>query len=550
MRADSVESLDEAGARSARFLAMRSLHDAYELGGVAGHGRATIVRLGVRRGDASPVALKQLRPEHARDPDKCRRFVQQGRGASMLQHDHIESVLDVVESGDGPVVVAEWIDGRSLDRLAIRRRRNGEAWSTEEVVMVARSILEALRHAHHQPTAFDAHGMLHGGLWPGNVMVDVDGNIKLVDFGVASVWQEAPEPWQDLEALRYLSSDHVRHGASAASDLYAVGAIVHELLAGERWRSELRTEAEMREAIDRSDLPARPREDAPAHVERLRRRLLEPVQNARLTLEHMLDLCAAIPPGDARATLRALVRDTLRNDSTVGEPDTPPHGIPVVSGPELVDDGVAKARSRAAAAVHLAAGERHGLGIALQQVPLGKAAAKARPRDTQSVPVPVDHERTAPRAPMFLRQTAPPVGDQARAAERERSGGEQVQGGDPPGGRARRPTPQEVADVDTAPLPVGLHDAAVPEPVPEDDPEPLLELEVTAEVTRHPRLPEDRYDSGVLAVGTPRSGRVRGLAWLRGPLGWVLLGALAVGAGVPLVARCGAEPSSPPAGAR
>lgn len=564
---------------------MGSLHDAYELGGVAGHGRTTVVRLGVRRGDASPVALKQLRIEHAQDPDKRRRFVQQARRATMLQHEGIETVIDVVDGSDGPVAVAEWIDGRSLERLAIRRRRNDESWSSEEVVLVARSLLEALRYAHHHPTTFDAQGMLHGGLWPGNVLVDVDGNVKLVDFGLASVWQEAPEPWQDLESLRYLSAEHVRQGATAASDLYAVGAIVHELLAGQRFRAEHLTEDEMRAAIDRPEPPERPREDVPASLERLRRRLLEPVQSPRLTLEHMLDLCVAIPLGEARATLRALVRETLRNDSTAPEPETPPRGTSKLVGPELLHDGVAKARSRTSAAVHTAAGGGRGPGIALQQLPLGQAPKRPRARDTQSVPVPVNHEQTAARKPMFLQQTALPVGDAARRAERERSGetlgdrvaepsvragagandwlpsyeGEEAsplatRSSDASGGReeetGRKVSPQEVADVDTAPLPVGP-EVAVPEPIdgPEDEPEPLLDLGVTAEVTRAPRLPEDHDNDDTMTLPLDGPARGRGLGWLHGPVGWALLGAIAVGIGLPLVARCSApDPSSPPAG--
>jgi len=558
---------------------MGSLHDAYELGGVAGHGRGTVVRLGVRRGDASPVALKQLRIDHAQNPDKRRRFVQQARRACMLQHESIETMIDVVDGSDGPVAVAEWIDGRSLERLAIRRRRNEESWSAEEVVLIARSLLEALRYAHHQPTTFDAQGMLHGGLWPGNVLVDVDGNVKLVDFGLASVWQEAAEPWQDLESLRYLSAEHVHHGATAASDLYAVGAIVHELLSGRRFRSEHLTEAEMREAIDRADPPERPREDVLAPLERLRRRLLEPVQSTRLTLEHMLDLCVALPVGEARGTLRALVRDTLRNDSTAPEPDTPPRGTSRMVGPELQppEGGIAKARARASAAVHMAAGGGHGPGIALEQIPLGQMPRRPRGRDTQSVPVPVNHEQTAPRKPMFLQQTAPPRGEAAARAERERSGGKGSDLDDWPGGseligerkdpsswgrslgdeaaeegtereRPRRLTPQEVADVDTAPLPVGSSEEAVPEPIeePEDEPEPLLELGVTAEVVKVPFLPEGHEDdTSILPLDPPAARRT--WRWLQGPVGWVLLGAVAVGIGVPLVARCSApgEPSPP-----
>jgi serine/threonine protein kinase len=583
---------------------MGSLHDAYELGGVAGHGRGTVVRLGVRRGDASPVALKQLRIDHAQDPDKRRRFVQQARRACMLQHESIETMIDVVDGSDGPVAVAEWIDGRSLERLASRRRRNDEAWSAEEVVLIARSMLEALRYAHHQPTAFEAQGMLHGGLWPGNVLVDVDGNVKLVDFGLASVWQDAPEPWQDLESLRYLSAEHVRHGATAASDLFAVGAVVHELLSGQRFRSEHQTESEMRLAIDRAEPPERPREDVPPPLERLRRRLLEPVQSPRLTLEHMLDLCVALSVGDARARLRALVRDTLRNDSTAPEPDTPPRGSSRrMVGPELQAEGsVAKTRARTSAAVHMAAGGGgRGLGIALQQVPLGQSARKPRGRDTQPVPIPVNHEQTAARRPMFLQQTAPPRGEAVARAERERSGSgkgskrdddwgseligerkspgaatarsddDEALSGDPWGsapavpmgswdevddepaegdrheGAPRRLSPQEVADVDTAPLPVGDPEVAVPEPIeePEDEPEPLVELGVTAELPKIPLPPDDREDdTTILPIDPPPAGRA--WRWLQGPVGWALLGAAVVGIGLPLAARCSAPDEPPP----
>ncbi|MCX4246296.1 serine/threonine protein kinase [Paraliomyxa miuraensis] len=549
---------------------MGSLHDAYELGGVAGHGRTSLVRLGVRRGDCSPVALKQLRIEHAPDPDKRARFVEQARRACMLQHEGIEQVLDVVDGPDGPIAVTEWIDGRSLHRLALARRRRDEPWPALEVALVARSLLEALRHAHHQRTAFDAQGMLHGGLWPGNVLVDVEGNIKLVDFGMASVWQEAREPWQDLDALRYLSADHVRHGATAASDLYAVGAIVHELLSGQRFRDEYETEADMRTAIDRADPPGKPREDVPIQLERLRRRLLERVPNPRLTLEHMLDLCAAIPQGDAREDLASLVKDTLRNDSTSPDPEpTPPRGIPISVAAEEADrepprtfEGVATARQRPSAAVHFAAG------INLEQVPLGQSPRPPRRRDTQSVPVPVDHEQTAPRAPRFLQQTTPPVSEETLAAERLRSGSGELELDDEPAdAEVDEPdgydepdeddgasdedddgAPRATADADTAPIVFG--DAAVPEPIPEDDdaPDLLTEPDVTSEVTRIARLPEDDSIPSPavdLASVTERvRPRHRGpRAWLRGPLGWALLGAAAVGLGVPLLSRCHAEPT-------
>ncbi len=513
---------------------MASLHDAYELGGVAGHGRTTLVRLAVRRGDCRPVALKQLRMEHAVDSDKRASFIRQYRRAAMLEHDNIETLLDLAEGADGPVAVSDWVDGRSLLRLARWRREQQERWDPREVVAIARSLLEALRYAHCQPTGLDAQGMLHGGLWPGNVLIDTDGHVTLVDFGMAAVWQEAPEPWQDLEALRYLSADHTRHGATAASDLYAVGAIVHELLSGEQFRDECETEAEMRATIDRAEPPARPEGDYPVQLEQLRRGLLEPVPNPRLTLEHMLDLCAAVPTEGGRDLLSAMVRRALRSDTT-----SP--GLEDDSSVGDALDGIARARGRSSAAAHAAAGR-------LEQVPLGGSHRGPRARDTQSVPIPVDHEETAPRHPLYLDQTAPPQGEQTRSAESRRSGMERM------------------PDDDTAPLPLGPDDdteAALPgedlevadeaEPgVPSAVPRRVYDLiedpDVTAEVTKVPQLPEDlaRADAEARAraeaEAKPSPARP---SWLRGPIGWALLGAVAVGVGLPLLARCGADPGPP-----
>jgi hypothetical protein len=292
------------------------------------------------------------------------------------------------------------------------------------------------------------------------------------------------------------------------------------------------------------------------------------------------------------------VRETLRNDSTAPEPDTPPRGTSKLVGPELRSDGgVAKARARASAEIHMAAGGGRGLGIALQQVPLGQPARKPRGRDTQSVPMPVHHEQTAARKPMYLQQTAPPKGEAAARAERERSGDERRreasheleddsaseaseligvpwEGSGPNGARElddeashlvtrsrgeqaqaversvvvgspRQLSPQEVADVDTAPLPIGESEVAVPEPI--DEPEPQLELGVTAEVRKVPKLAGDRDDddTSTLPLDPPAPGRA--WRWLQGPVGWALLGAIAVGVGLPLAARCSAsdEPSPP-----
>lgn len=507
---------------------MGSLHDAYELGGIAGEGRTTKVRLGVRRGDCLLVALKQLRDEHLDDADRRARFIEQARRAGMLSHHAIERVLDVLHDQGRPVIVAEWIDGRSLHGLAASLRRGGLSWPPQVVSLIARRLLQALRHAHCPPTSIDGAGIPHGSISPRNVLVDIDGEVKVVDFGLASVLQEAPEPWQSLEAMRYLSADHVRYGASPAADLYAVGAIVHELLSGQRFRARCETEADMRAAIDSLEPLDPPRADVPEPLEQLRRRLLEPATNARLTIEHMLDLCEAVPLDRAQSELRALVRRVVNDRAAEPEPQPEPE-------PEPQPDGrIARARLRGEALVHAAAiGE-------LEPLPLGHAASRSvapEIRDTQSVPVPHDHEQTAPRRPRFLQQTAPPASDQARDAEQRRSGG------DDDGA-----SPHAVLEVDTAPIETepGAPQAELslsPSSVPIGG-DPLHDLDVTAEVVRAPSLPEDRMPDRARPQGAAR----RSPASLRGPLGWALVGALVAGVGLPLLARCrmGNEPDANP----
>ena len=88
----------------------------------------------------------------------------------------------------------------------------------------------------------------------------------------------------------------------------------------------------------------------------------------------------------------------------------------------------------------------------------------------------------------------------------------------------------------------------MPEPIdgPEDEPEPLLELSVTSEVVRIPHLHEDHDADDTMTLPLDPSARGRGMSWLRGPVGWALLGALAVGVGLPLAARCGSSHGSAP----
>ncbi|MCH9682763.1 MAG: protein kinase [Deltaproteobacteria bacterium] len=501
---------------------MGSLDDGYELGGVAGQGRTTVVRLAVRRGDCRSVALKQLRAEHAVHPDRRARFLVQARRASVLHHDSIEEVFDLVDHHDAPTIVSEWIDGRSLQRLATALRHQRRTWDPVAVAVITERLLEGLRYAHQQMGPFASHGMPHGGIWPGNVLVDVHGNVKLVDFGMAAIWQESVEPWQNLEAMRYLSAAHLRGGASEASDLYSVGALVHELLSSQRFRDEHDTEAEMRAAIDSNEGVPPLDADIPTPLERVRRRLLEPISDARVAMEQVLDLCATISVQDSRRRLGELVERALRDDSTAPtdlpprEPGAPQRGRKDrPTGPEATVE---------------------------PRVDLGKRLArrfrsKKRGQDTGSVPVPVDHELTAERRPLYLKQTALPEGEEARDAEDRRSGGQL--------GTRPAAVDTSIADVDTAPLVIGENDDDDDLASDQQQRDDSIDPGETAEVERIPLLPDNEQATRATPTSRHRAAASRrSLSWLRGPLGYVLLGAVAVAIGMPLIARCGASPPS------
>ncbi len=453
-------------------------------------------------------------------PERRARFLTQARRAAMLQHRSIEEVYDLIDHDNVPTIVSEWVDGRSLQRLASWMRRSDRSWDPTLVAVIAESLLNALRHAHRQLTHVDARGVLHGGIWPGNVLIDVGGRVKLVDFGLAAVWQRADEPWQDLEAMRYLSAAHLRQGASAASDLHSVGALVHELLSDHLFRERYETEADMRTAIESATPPPLARETP---LESVRCGLLGSITDATQALERALDQCSNLSADDARERLGTLVAEALRDDNPVAEPAAP-------------EDPSDDDRDDRMAGRHTAADSPPDT-LARLGLRRGRRRKRRGPI-TKPVAVPRDHELTAKRTPVALLQTRPARGATARDAERRRSGNDEPE--------TPRAVPEPIAEVDTAPL----ADAEPEDPETESSRrQPGLVPGETAEVDRIPLLPEDRAATA-LSPTLRRGPRLPLPAWarLRGPLGYVLLGAALVAIGGPVVARCGPpDPAATPA---
>jgi serine/threonine-protein kinase len=172
-----------------------------------------------------PVAVKLLGGALAGDGRAAERLRREARAAARLAHPNIARVLDLGEEGGRPYLVMELLEGESL---AARLSRAG-AMAPAEAAEVVAAVAGALEAAHRA-------GVVHRDVKPGNVFLTSDGEVKVLDFGIASAAGEAALTTGDLlGTAAYLAPERVLgHRATPAADVYALGVVLYELLAGRR----------------------------------------------------------------------------------------------------------------------------------------------------------------------------------------------------------------------------------------------------------------------------------------------------------------------------
>jgi serine/threonine-protein kinase len=176
-----------------------------------------------RSRDGRTVALKLLHPTLAADAEFRGRLAREFRIARGLRNAHLVAVIDTGESAGRPYLVCEYIGGGSLaDRL-----RAGRLTIAEMLRLVA-NVAAGLEALHRQ-------GLVHRDVKPANVMLRDDGSAALADFGLAkgAAYTPLTRPGQILGTLDYLAPELVRGAeATPSSDLYALGCVAFECLAG------------------------------------------------------------------------------------------------------------------------------------------------------------------------------------------------------------------------------------------------------------------------------------------------------------------------------
>lgn len=183
------------------------------------------------------AVLKRIWPELATDPDFVAMFLDEARLALRLNHPNVVQTHEVL-AGSGELAIAmEYLDGQPLTRVLNRLLRPGELGLALRL-RIAASVLAGLEHAH---TLTDLDGtpleVVHRDVSPQNVFVTYDGQVKLVDFGVARTLGAShhTRPGALKGKLAYMAPEQLR-GATLdrRADLFAVGVMLWEMLAGRR----------------------------------------------------------------------------------------------------------------------------------------------------------------------------------------------------------------------------------------------------------------------------------------------------------------------------
>jgi eukaryotic-like serine/threonine-protein kinase len=171
------------------------------------------------------VALKILHEQYSNDEDFVERFKREARSVAQLQHPNIVTVIDRGEEDGRQFIVFEYIEGENLKEHVVRKGR----LDVREALEIADEVARGLAFAHGQ-------GLIHRDVKPQNVLLNGDGRAKVTDFGIARTLDVdgMTQTGTILGTSNYIAPEQASgQPVDAHSDVYALGAVLYELLAGE-----------------------------------------------------------------------------------------------------------------------------------------------------------------------------------------------------------------------------------------------------------------------------------------------------------------------------
>lgn len=297
------------------------------------------------------VAIKILRPETTANPERKRRFVQEAKAASALNHPNIIHVYDIDTAAlpEGPTdfIAMEFVPGRTLEQCI---GRNGLA--LKDTLKYGMQIADALARAH-------AAGIVHRDLKPANIIVGDDGGVKLLDFGLAKLAEKTggdsdaatgtmqaddrpqTEEGSILGTVAYMSPEQAEgRKVDARSDIFSFGSVLYEMVTGRRAFQGATKLSTLTAILHKEPKPAGEITPAvPAELEKIINRCLR--KDFERRAQHMADISLAL--------------EELKEESESGRLSSRPHAVAPSPRSPLVRSPLRLAAIAASAMVLIAA---------------------------------------------------------------------------------------------------------------------------------------------------------------------------------------------------
>lgn len=203
----------------------RRLDGRYLIEGLVGMGGMANVYRGKDVKTGNEIAVKVLKEEFLDNEELVRRFKNESKAISILDHPNIVKVYDVSVTDKMQYIVMEYVDGITLKEY-LKQRGGTLTW--KEVVHFASQVLSALQHAHSK-------GIIHRDVKPQNIMLLADGSIKMMDFGIARFSRAQSQTVSDkaIGSVHYISPEQAKGDRTdARTDIYSVGIMLYEMLSG------------------------------------------------------------------------------------------------------------------------------------------------------------------------------------------------------------------------------------------------------------------------------------------------------------------------------
>lgn len=296
LRGNARLDSDLAGSATSRLVRRIGQYELLRKIGAGGMAQVWMGRRAAMEGVTKAVAIKLLGSDHADDPRYHEMFLAEAKLTMLLSHSNVVQTFDVGQDGDQSYMVMEWVDGLNLSQLAALMRERGVPFPLPVAAFVTGEVLRALAYAHTVTHAGAPLGVIHRDVSPQNVLISVSGEVKLADFGVARLAQEETSGLHVKGKLRYMAPEQLEGQSKAATvDLYAVGAMLHELMDGRKFR-EATDEMHLYGKVMSGEVPVLANTDVARELDQLRLGLLAPDPSQRIqSADHALELLMRWP---------------------------------------------------------------------------------------------------------------------------------------------------------------------------------------------------------------------------------------------------------------